>query len=63
MSGRQLEWTARYLKTVPPAVLILIFLRWETAHGALGMLRLIGDAVWQGSVWPISLLVLALGRG
>lgn len=63
MTDRQLRFTAMYFKTVPLAALALFALRYDSALDTGGMLRLIADCVWQGSVWPLYLFVLIFGKG
>lgn len=62
MTERQVRYTAAYLKTVPLAALALFVLRFDQAEGLRSVLALVADCVWQGSVWPIYLLVLMAGR-
>lgn len=61
LNRTHLLWTARYLATVPAAATVLVILRWSTAPDAAARLALIADSVWQASVWPFYLILLAVG--
>ena len=61
ITTRQLRYTACYLITAFMAAVLLIVMRWDAAVGPWGRLGLVADSVWQGSVWPLYLLVRLTG--
>ncbi|MDL2280094.1 hypothetical protein LJC15_05495 [Desulfovibrio sp. OttesenSCG-928-G11] len=63
MTERQLLFSAWYLKSVALASLLLFALRVGRHLGPGDLLRLAADCLWQGSVWPLYLILVIFTNG